>query len=1038
MPTPVPFENTPSVNPSGAPSNDYQRIDAQAESFGGTVAKGLSSLGQSGVQASQNILDAETAKAHLANELYANDASVPGMQEYTKIWSDFGKLKGAAADAAVPDFNKQIEDAYQRTVKSAPNDQARQLLATPMRTMADYYLRAGQGHADREFGTWQQRSATARADELGNQAALIASSEQPDWNTFDATMNGAADEKRKLLESQGYGLDEQASEVRKFKGVFLSKIMQDKANEDPVAATNMLQKYGEQMDAGSRLTVENKLRPMLTQNSARDSGEEILGRTLPGGAPQPMVANIDPSFISAMKRTEGFAPQAKWDFKQQSVGYGTKALFPGERIDRIEAEKRFNSEITKAADFVDKVNPNLDPGTRAALTSLTFNAGTDWSDAGLGTAIRAGDLQTARHLFLQYNRAGGRVNDGLVDRRQREAQWFGAEPVQVAGMSERGNIDLNARPVVKNPDGRISTVRSASFNLDGKEVLLPTVTDDGRILDERTPEGKKEILETYAKTGKHLGKFDTPEHADAYAVQLHEDQEQQYGDGEPDATVTARRYQEASWFGRATPPTTTALPDKGRAIAEAMDRFEGRPALQAATVSYLEKQYELNAQMTAADRAQFKQKVKDSSNEALLYGQVKDPITEDEFIQRYGFEEGLKAHDDYTQDLQLGADVQAAAAMSPAEQQAMLLRQAPQPGHENFEDAAKRFKSAGDAIDAVNKEKDKDPAAFAISRLPVVRQAYEAFAKSASDPNLSDQDRSLAAGRFAEATTEEQRRVGIADGDIRILPKAYADNLQAQMNNQMLAGGGAKLAQTVQAQAQLWGKYWPLVYKQAAKEGGSFFRVVGAGVMPDAARDLADVAPLSAGKILNDDAVKQTEVSTAVLAAFKPFIKTTLGQYGAMSLFNDMTEQGTKLASVYVMRGQDPADAAADAYKKLVGFKYDFADSWRLPKNQGYSLDEIRQGVYSTTDALSHYDIKPFSGDPAVSEQFHKDETIRLLKRDGIWVTSPNEDGLVMLYKNESVKLKNGSNLIVPWGELALWGQMPVRNIGTMRPGRPD
>lgn len=89
---------------------------------------------------------------------------------------------------------------------------------------------------------------------------------------------------------------------------------------------------------------------------------------------------------------------------------------------------------------------------------------------------------------------------------------------------DAGNIDLKKRPVVNNPDGSYSTVRSMSFNEDGKEVLIPTVAADGsRILSE------KEAIDQYHQSGQHLGKFGSPEQATAYAKQLHEQQAKDYG-----------------------------------------------------------------------------------------------------------------------------------------------------------------------------------------------------------------------------------------------------------------------------------------------------------------------------------------------------------------------------------------------------------------------------------------------------------------------------------------------------------------------------
>ena len=98
----------------------------------------------------------------------------------------------------------------------------------------------------------------------------------------------------------------------------------------------------------------------------------------------------------------------------------------------------------------------------------------------------------------------------------------GRELAPPAGLLESGNIDLNARPVVHNDDGSISTVRTISVNMDGQEILIPTISEDGRIMSD------DEAVQQYLETGKHFGKFDTAKNATAYAEQLHEQQASQY------------------------------------------------------------------------------------------------------------------------------------------------------------------------------------------------------------------------------------------------------------------------------------------------------------------------------------------------------------------------------------------------------------------------------------------------------------------------------------------------------------------------------
>ena len=149
-----------------------------------------------------------------------------------------------------------------------------------------------------------------------------------------------------------------------------------------------------------------------------------------------------------------------------------------------------------------------------------------------GAQDRAPAAKTYQERSPQ-GKASGRIKITKIERPQTAAKqkWT----VGNIGQYGAGNIDLYDRPQYRNANGSISTVDSTSYNIDGQEVLLPTVWNRNG-----TPyhsSNDEEILQRYRDTGEYLGKFSTVEEANDYAEKLHLEQQERY----PSPSLPAER-----------------------------------------------------------------------------------------------------------------------------------------------------------------------------------------------------------------------------------------------------------------------------------------------------------------------------------------------------------------------------------------------------------------------------------------------------------------------------------------------------------------
>lgn len=370
-------------------------------------------------------------------------------------------------------------------------------------------------------------------------------------------------------------------------------------------------------------------------------------------------------------------------------------------------------------------------------------------------------------------------------------------------------------------------------------------------------------------------------------------------------------------------------------------------------------------------RAAFQSSVADDLAAATRVGVLPDQTkTADEFMANYGLEEGQRRHQDYLENLQLGVDIHAMGAMSAEDRQTLEASYTPKPG-EGYAAGAQRqdaLIAADKAITAretaiatanekLANELKADPASFTVKRAPAVSDAWGKLQDairggSAIDPAAAARD-------YAVKTIMEQQRQGLAPDQMNLVPKSYIADLAKAVAHPEVEGGSAQVAKRLNAEQQLWGPdLWPQVFKQLSAEKSlpAVVRVV-PGMAEVPARKLIELSGMGVKEILKDEHEERArDISNGVLDAMRPFKRSLTGASDELAVFNDFRGQAEKLAASYVADGKTASDAAAQAFKDVLG-RYDFIDggfgrdSFRVPKTrddggaQPFTTAEIEDGA---------------------------------------------------------------------------------------------
>jgi len=136
--------------------------------------------------------------------------------------------------------------------------------------------------------------------------------------------------------------------------------------------------------------------------------------------------------VKLVAQQEGFTDDPYSDYGRLSVGFGTKAKSKDQKVTQLQATNDLISHVEKnVKPVIDNIQGQIDLGLNqiAALTSLIYNVGaTKFKKSKAYAALLAGDTQKfldeAFSSTKGFVKAGGKVLDGLVKRRQEEKALF--------------------------------------------------------------------------------------------------------------------------------------------------------------------------------------------------------------------------------------------------------------------------------------------------------------------------------------------------------------------------------------------------------------------------------------------------------------------------------------------------------------------------------------------------------------------------------------------------------------------------------------
>ena len=392
--------------------------------------------------------------------------------------------------------------------------------------------------------------------------------------------------------------------------------------------------------------------------------------------------------------------------------------------------------------------------------------------------------------------------------------------------------------------------------------------------------------------------------------------------------------------------------------------------------------------------------------------------TKQEAIAAYGARGADWWQENVGNYVDMGAALRRMRDANVADRRALVAEAAPATG-EGFAGKARMQQVLRQANEAIEGRLKEDPAAYAMEVSGRVQRAQTVMARVVGDQAAPEVDKSAAVDFFARTTLAEQARLGAKMP--ALLPKGQVEAIAQQFHSPR--EGGQTAADMVASLEQQWGRHWPAVYGQLAREAKL---PAAALVIPNMA-DRGARARLAMLSQMKDDDLKallppaeSRAVREKLQDQFSGAASSFLTQGpGGIDTIAKVMQSAEKLALFYRSKGSGAGDAAEQAFKETLGHAYTFADTYRIPN--GERPDMVQEGAAVAMRDLDA--VAPFAAPRGVTKEAASAQTLDAVRKSGQWIAKDDESGLRLIARDASgqiyaVRRPDGTPVEFTWAKL--------------------